>query len=524
MMESLSTFNQIQVELVGTIQNPYELSVASARTCYSGKGVIYPADVSKDERAVALRDKIASSTLEAGHLTTRQHAHFVFALSGVSRQFIWSFLHSHPFYNSEQVSQRYVKVKPSSFLVPPLSAPARKIYENAARAQMETYEKLITVLRAPIRGDYYDRFKSRKKYSDKWDPQVEKRLYEVARYALGVGTTAYLYHTVSALTLLRYWRLCQEFETPQEQKIVVEKMLAAVKATDPLFEKEIQDPLPLEKTLEFSWMQNQKAHFQVGSTKFIEEFDAKLGSRTSKLVQYTHDAETILAQSLRTAVGKTEQELSNSRALETLLDPKNNPILADTLNAGTFDRLSQVFHHVHFTFKKKISHTADSQDQRHRLVMSSRPLLVTHFTGKADFITPFGITQSEEATEIYNHSMESSFQAVAQLIDLGESPEAAFYLLPNSTAIRMISTGDLQAYQHKWKMRSCYNAQEEIFRATIDEIQQVKAVAPTIAEHLRAPCYLRLRAGITPYCPEGDRYCGLPVWKYSIDDYQRKSL
>jgi thymidylate synthase ThyX len=524
-METLSTFNNIKVELVGTVQNPYELSVASARTCYSGKGVIYPQDISKDEKAIALRDKIASSTLEAGHLTTRQHAHFVFALSGVSRQFIWSFLHSHPFYNSEQVSQRYVRVKPSSFVIPPLSEKGQRLYETTIQNQMATYEKLIEVLRPPIRSDYYERFKSRKKYSDKWDPQVEKRLYEVARYALGVGTTAYLYHTVSALTLLRYWRLCQEFETPEEQKVVVHKMLEAVKATDPLFEKEIQDPVPLEQTLEFSLMRDQQGKFSVGSaSEFIQEFDQDLGKRTSKLVQFTQGAEKVLADALRTAIGKTEKELGNAKALELLLDPKMNPLLADALNAGTFDRLSQIFHHVHFTFKKKISHTADSQDQRHRMVMSSRPLMATHFTGKPDFITPYGITQSEEALESYNQSMVDSFAAVSQLIEMGESAESAFYLLPNSTSIRMVSSGDLQAYQHKWKMRSCYNAQEEIFRATIDEIQQVKEVAPILAEHLRAPCYLRLRAGITPYCPEGDRYCGLPVWKYSIDDYDRKSL
>jgi len=523
-MENLSTFENIKVELVGTIQNPYELSVASARTCYSGKGVIYPTDISKDEKAIALRDRIATSTLEAGHLTTRQHAHFVFALSGVSRQFIWSFLHSHPFYNSEQVSQRYVKVKPSSFLTPLLSEKGKTLYEKTARAQMATYERLIDVLRPTIKADYYERFKSRKKYAEKWDPQVEKKLYEVARYALGVGTTAYLYHTISALTLLRYWRLCQEFETPHEQKIVVQKMLEAVKAQDPLFEKEIQDPLPLEKTLEFSAVKNNQVQFVLGNEKFVQEFDKGLEGRTSKLVQFTRDSENILSASLRLALGKTGDEMSDSEALSILLDPRNNPVLADPLNAGTLDRLSQIFHHVHFTFKKKISHTADSQDQRHRLVMSSRPILQTHFFGKPDYITPYGITQCEEAEDIYRASMEESFKAVGDLIERGETPESAFYLLPNSTAIRMVSSGDLQAYQHKWKMRSCYNAQEEIFRATIDEISQVKEVAPLIAEHLRAPCYLRLRAGITPYCPEGDRYCGLPVWKYEIQDYQRKSL
>ena len=58
--------------------------------------------------ARALRDRIAQETYFAGHHTTLQHATFQFAIENVSRQALWSFLHSHPFYNSEQVSQRYV--------------------------------------------------------------------------------------------------------------------------------------------------------------------------------------------------------------------------------------------------------------------------------------------------------------------------------------------------------------------------------------------------------------------------------
>ena len=171
-MEQFRTFDDIEVKLVGAIEQPYELSVATARTCYSGKGVIYPEDVSKDERSILLRDKIASSTLDAGHLTTRQHAHFVFALSGISRQFIWSFLHSHPFYNSEQVSQRYVRVKPGSFVMPPLPEHAVPVFQKAALSQMDAYEKLILSMKKTLTVDYYERFKSRRKYADKWDSSV----------------------------------------------------------------------------------------------------------------------------------------------------------------------------------------------------------------------------------------------------------------------------------------------------------------------------------------------------------------
>jgi len=85
--------------------------VAAARTCYSPR-IVKAEDVRKDEKARSVRDRIARETYQAGHHTTLQHATFQFSLENVSRQLIWSVLHAHPFYNSEQVSQRYVEVKP----------------------------------------------------------------------------------------------------------------------------------------------------------------------------------------------------------------------------------------------------------------------------------------------------------------------------------------------------------------------------------------------------------------------------
>jgi hypothetical protein len=50
---------------------------------------------------------------------------------------------------------------------------------------------------------------------------------------------------------------------------------------------------------------------------------------------------------------------------------------------------------MHFTFAKKISHTADSQDQRHRMTPASRPILSGHFVpDQPDYITPILIRQT----------------------------------------------------------------------------------------------------------------------------------
>ena len=135
------------VQLQNWFDQPYDNAVATARTCYSSR-VVYPEQVAKTEKARALRDRIASSTYKAGHHTTIQHPTFQFVLKRVSRQLIWSFLHQHPFYNSEQVSQRYVKVKQGKFTVPPLpSDAAREVYVSACERQMAAYEELIQLLR-----------------------------------------------------------------------------------------------------------------------------------------------------------------------------------------------------------------------------------------------------------------------------------------------------------------------------------------------------------------------------------------
>jgi thymidylate synthase ThyX len=103
---------------------PYDSAIAAARTCYSPR-VIGPAEITARQR-----ETIGKLTYEGGHHTVYQHATFEFGLENVSRQFVWSALHSYPFYNSEQQSQRYVKLGEPRAFVPPLDGEARAVYER----------------------------------------------------------------------------------------------------------------------------------------------------------------------------------------------------------------------------------------------------------------------------------------------------------------------------------------------------------------------------------------------------------
>ncbi|MFH1858350.1 MAG: FAD-dependent thymidylate synthase [Candidatus Omnitrophota bacterium] len=510
------------VKLVNYFPGGYDNAVATARSCYSPK-VITSEEVSRDEPSRERRDAIAQSIYKAGHHTTFQHATFQFALEKVSRQFIWSFLHSHPFYNSEQVSQRYVEMKPEHVTVPLLDEKLEAVYRKTVSFQMEAYQKLIGLLEPTVKAEYAKIFPKHDPSEKKWAGVIRKKTLEVARYVLPVATHAHLYHTVSGLTLHRYHRLCEQFDTPTESRYVVEKMIEAVDAVDPDFFRCLEEAMPLAKTPEFEFFQNIQGSERSGTGEhFIQEFDEALGGFTSVLMDYKVNSEKTMAQAVRSVLGMRSVWMKDEEAIDLVLNPEKNSFLSETLTLTTLGKLTRTMIHPHFTFKKKLSHTADSQDQRHRMTPGSRPILSRHLVpSKPDYVVPLLIQMNPEALSYYHEGMRVIWEAVTRLLDAGVKEEFALYLLPNAFPIRFEESGDLLNFHHKWTQRLCYNAQEEIWKSCFEEVMQVKRVFPNIGKYLAAPCWTRRKTGVQPFCPEGERYCGVPVWELPLEHYRR---
>jgi flavin-dependent thymidylate synthase len=516
-----------KVTLINTFTRPFDNAVATARTCYSSKGIITAEQVAgegldeeKRGERHQKRDELARSIYKAGHHTTLQHAHFQFALENVSRQFIWSFLHSHPFYNSEQVSQRYVTVNPTQMALPPLKHDAAKVYLSAIALQTQAYEELTESLKPLVEREYLARFKHADPKGKKVLMAVQKKSQEVARYVLPVGTFAYLYHTVSGLTLLRYWRLCQTFDAPLEQRLVVGKMVEAVLKEAPAYKAILEQPMDFESTPEAKMY--EQFHATAATHKaFRKEFDDSLEGNTSKLVDYSKEGEKMLASAVREVFGLPSSALSDDEAITLALDPSKNKYLGETLNVTTHSKLSRALFHPHYTFRKKISHTGDSQDQRHRMTPASRPILHALTLDEPDYLVPILFKQDKALERRFSEVMHQSWEAIGKLRQMGVSDEFASYLLPNAVAVRFTESADLLNLHHKLAMRLCYNAQEEIWQASVDEARQVREVQPRIGKWLLPPCSLRAFAGTLPKCPEGDRFCGVVVWKKDLNEYQR---
>jgi hypothetical protein len=404
-----------------------------------------------------------------------------------------------------------------------------------------------------------------------------------------VATHAYLYHTVSAVTVLRYLRTARQFDCPTETLAVAEQMAAEIIRIDPDFAALVAQPLDPEAMPEWNWLRRDdlfsleaRNEQEKRATAFLKEFDHNfkiLGPRRgvdrgvkyesrrgailpgqedffadlladlddgsghvggadrpgggvpgggadpivmSRLVAWQDGAEKGLARAVREVLGLPAASLSDDDAIALALDPARNRLLGETLNVTTLHKLTRALYHPHYTFLKRISHTADSQDQRHRMVPGSRPFLVAHLTERPDYVVPDLVTEDPRVERFYRDSMERTWEAIRSLRRLGVEDEWTAYLLPNSVVVRFTESADLLNLRHKLEMRLCYNSQEEIWRASVEEARQIAQVHPRVGRLLLPPCSLRLRAGVKPYCPEGPRYCGVRVWTLDVEDYERQ--
>ena len=503
--ESLIETAAPRVTLRNSFAHPFDSAIAAARTCYAPR-LIGPEEVTEKQRVT-----IGSGTYYGGHHTVYQHAHFEFGLENISRQFVWSFLHAHPFYNSEQQSQRYVRLDRAQAYVPPegrhFGANERTIYETAISRAWGFYRELTQVLEPTAReilGDIWHVSEmSHPKRVQKVARQSEKRAIELARYVLPVAAFTTMVHTLSGIVLHRLWRMHAASDTPSEARLVIGEMVVRVREIDPQFFERF-DNEPLEEPLEW----NEPRH---DGEVFNRDFDDRLGGLTSRLLDFSPRAVPAMAESYRAVMGLAPAECSDAEALDRVLNPARNPYRRETLNIGVHAPIMRALQHANFTFAKKISHTADSQDQRHRMVPGSRPLLTLADTRSPDYIAPMLIRENPRAMEIYQRAMDEAWRAKNELLDRGVPLEFALYLLPNAKSIRLVETGSLLHLLHKWTMRTCFNAQEEIYQASMDEVEQVRAVFPELARYIGPPCHLR--AGIsTPICTEGSHFCGVKVW------------
>jgi thymidylate synthase ThyX len=502
---NLSTADPV-VTLRNAPMQPFDGAIAAARTCYS------PRVIAVSEVTDRQRDSIGSLTFDAGHHTVYQHAHFEFGLDNISRQLVWTSLHAYPFYNSEQSSQRYVKLKEPRAFVPPITGEALDVYERAILSAWDAYAELSALLKDDafriLKELRYVTPRASAERLKGIEREAEKKAIETARYVIPIAAFTSMVHTVSGITLHRLRRMAATGDAPGEARRVINQMVDLVRQVDPFFfEKVGCEEIPLGDLPEVSFPRPR-----AGGDRFVRAFDERLEGRVSRLVDASADAEEVVAEAARTTFGLDADELPTDEALDRVLNPARNRYRLDVMNVSYHSPLMRALHHASYTFEKRLSHTADSQDQRHRMVPASRPLMQFVDTVEPDYVTPRLIAANPAAKAVYDRAMRDAWDAKSRLLELGVPLEFALYVLPNAKALRMVESGSLLALLHKWTLRTCFNAQEEIYLASMDELAQVRARHPRLARYIGPPCVVR-NGLIAPRCTEGSHFCGIPVWR-----------
>ena len=443
------------------IVKPTDLAVASARTCYYPEGIITP----EKTKEWSKKNKLLKSIFKAGHHTTLQHSNITLLIEGISRHLIWRLLHSHSFYNSEQVSQRYAKMKEKNFVYPANSN--KDLWSKYYAYLFNTYQTLSEVLIKDTR-------EATPKYRQK---DVEKKAQEIARYVLPLGTSAYLYHTVNISVLLRY--------------IAISKVLPEAGA----------------EAKEFA--------------RLLEENLLNLDEDLKVLINYAKKAKAVYPkinlQKLKNKYKIKEEDIVKIFDINSDMDFDINENYADIL------RLSQISFDEGiiggFSSYLKLSLSADAQNQRHRRSLAIRPLIKDIY--KRDYYIPNIIKNNKNAYKIYKEAIDKSYDFYEeQAKSLGEGE--SIYALLNAHNIQIIERSDFSSYHHKAQMRLCFNAQEEIYDLTYEQVKLLRQKKIKGSDKLLPPCKNRKILNISPPCPEGDKFCGIKVWDLNFDEFKRK--
>lgn len=492
-----------------------DIAATSAFQCYSpGISVMRPRE---EEKALAT----ATGTLEGGHHTTRLHTNYTFKLIGVTRSAVHDFFHYTPFYNTTQQSQRYVEAKAGNYQVPGgLSEQQRRLFVDSANFANEQYftllENLHPVVEARLRKMYPAGGEvAGKRLSEKGI----KICQEVARYVLPIGQLTNFDHTLSELQLLRIFRASQMAHFTDEARYVVGQMINQVAKVDPSILTDLRKPPVPKETIGRGEEREEKY-----LTDQASEFDINLEGKLSKM-EAPADIRKVLIRAGRNILGIPSSQISDKEVLALMMDPKNNSWLADVYETGMFDPLTSCLREVSLTYQTKLSHTADSQRQRHRRTSGATPPITSLYrNGSADYVTPMVIREDSRLAEIYQQAMRRIYDNVNAAIEAGIPRQESLLLLPNAQTIRVTEQGDLLDWFHRWKQRLCLTAQEEIFFISLDQVDQLAEILPEAGEMLLAPCGLRQKAEIKPRCPEGSRWCGQQVYNLGINDYKNSRL
>lgn len=211
------------------------------------------------------------------------------------------------------------------------------------------------------------------------------------------------------------------------------------------------------------------------------------------LLACTQDADAICAA----AGNSCYSERSSADIVETIDSEK---VLTRIVGMGHHS----VIEHAVFTFSVEgVSRALTHQLVRHRMASFSQQSQRYVSMDRASFVTPHTVKGDEEASRIFNETMDAIWDSYRKLEELGIPAEDARYLLPNGCTTNITITMNARELIHFFSLRCCNRAQWEIREMADRMLELCLEQSPIIFKDAGPPC-------MRGPCPEGKLTCGKP--------------
>ena len=453
---------------VGDKSAVYAMSQLAAATCTQPSLM--------KAREIAPKIDVKKALFDTGHHTTIQHAnHFLsFHLDNLPVSLVTFGLHmTHPFYSSSQCSGRYCtslfETNDSSVLVKYIDTFIREFCPTAALYQ----SNIIKLTSWVFRGiDFYKRNldamavlveaaikKERPFYPGNLKLQSRRIAQEQLRVVLSTIFPTRLVHTINFTSLLSMY--ASAWNNPL--KNITRKMINQVPDID--FDNVISDILT--------------SHADVES--FVPKFDHNvqgiyvelLSEPTVDVNQFCRDSHVY--EKLTRLYGSNK----NNRVLDTLnFDPNTNPISYDESTVKVSVELPVA---------------AYGQDQRHRMIKRSNPIVTGNF-----YVPPL-VRQLPGAEDFCKEYMTDYLKLCNEMTN-----DDMIHFIPYGATVRYIKEADVRAYLHSANKRLCWSAELAISNMERKTLQQLEERAHN---RMDIPCIIDAPC-VDDKCHEGNRFCG----------------
>ena len=223
-----------------------------------------------------------------------------------------------------------------------------------------------------------------------------------------------------------------------------------------------------------------------------------------ELLYHTPDPERAIATAARLCYAP----VGAAELMETMPEDRVRSVLSTVIKSGHLSTLE----HASYTFAVDgVSRALTHQLVRHRIAsFNQQSQRYVKFTDGVPVVKPGTVASDEEASRLFDETVDAIEAAYARLLELGIPAEDARYLLPNAAESKIVITMNVRELLHFFSLRCCNRAQWEIREMAHRMLELARPTAPYIFMDVGAGC-------VRGVCPEGKMTCGKPYPKVVRD-------